>query len=93
MAHLAALIPSNVSEETVEIAAYEFETWFIAHMPAPHNTVFQMLAEGKEGLAISEPIREKKPTHRRVHLSAIRKTAKRRGRVGSPPPHPINNPK
>lgn len=82
MAHLAALIPSNVSEETVEMAAYEFETWFIVHMPPPHNTVFQMLAEGKEGLAISEPIRK----HRRVHISAIRKTAKRRGRTGSPPP-------
>ena len=89
IAHLAAVIPTHVSEEAVETAAYIFEIWFQTHMPQPYNATFSMLANGTTGLSIVEPVKAPSTTttkHQRVHVSAIRKTLKRRTRTGSPPP-------
>jgi hypothetical protein len=93
IAHLAAVIPSQASEEAVETAAKIFETWFQTCIPQPYNTVFTMLANGTEGMSIVVPqaqaqAQEHKPPRQRVHVSAIRKTLKRRARTGSPPPKP-----
>jgi hypothetical protein len=94
IAHLAAVIPSQASEEAVETAAKIFETWFQTWIPQPYNTVFTMLANGVEGMTIVVPLQaqaqaqEHKPPRQRVHVSAIRKTLKRRARTGSPPPKP-----
>lgn len=93
MAHLAAVIPAQASEETVETVAKTFETWFQTWIPQPYNAVFTMLANGVEGMSIVVPeaqaqVQAHKPQRQRVHVSAIRKTLKRRARTGSPPPKP-----
>lgn len=87
IAHLAAVIPAQASEEEVEAAAKTFETWFQTHIPQPYNAVFTMLANGTEDMSIVvAQAQEHKPSRQRVHVSAIRKTLKRRKRTGSPPP-------
>jgi hypothetical protein len=88
IAHLAAVIPAQASEETVEAAAKTFETWFQTWIPQPYNAVFTMLANGVEGMSIVVPAQAHKSQRQRVHVSAIRKTLKRRTRTGSPPPKP-----